>query len=719
MLPPVFCSRGRPKEALTDFMRNHTLKKLAGEPLLIVCALWPLALLAPHVPGLPRPSIQGLPWRQELLFALPLCLTLALYARRGLKSDSTTASADRLLVWTMLAAVAFTAWVWLSALWSANPSSAANLASQWSAYAIFFALSVWAASRPRASRLAFVMVAVVVWILGVSCAAETWMGAALTDGNLRADLKPLLRGSGGFGEMMAVAAPLFAALALYLRRPARAVTCGATAALAWLATLQSLERAPFVGGAAGLLMLFAVALFKRNCRPRHPARAFALAAVLAAVLASQWLPSFSAAGDSPAVSTTVARLQTNLKEDDSTRARLLFWGVGLEMLRANPLLGVGANNYESAFPEARARFAERHPDSALVAMNEHLLVVYAHNEYVQLAAELGAIGLALFMLFAAALACMFLRALRHPTKALPALGAGAGMLAFAISSGASASSFRYFGGGLLFFFAASVVARVAAASDAARAAARDSSLTPSSSFTLSPRARRVLLHSALAASFVVTCCAALRAAGTVLHGMAQSSTDPARAERLYKASLVADGWSAQTHFGYGVWLYARGRASDATPHLRFAAERGFNTSTCFAQLAAAEVESGDAQAAERTLALGVRVYPRSVFLRVRHALALEGLNRSGDAALEISAAELIDSRGARGWRQLIFNDIDAAVVAAKGDPAGVAMPGELQPSDAVFAVLEENERRFPESARTGWRERMRSIDAQMRSFKTQ
>lgn len=707
-------------------MRTRTLKKLAGEPILLVCALWPLVLLAPHVPGIPRPSIQGLPWRQELLFALPLCVSLALSARRGLKVNDSTTHANRLHVFTLLAAVLFTSWVWLSALWAVNPFSAENLASQWSAYTIFFALSVSAASSPRASRLAFVAVAAVVWILGISCAVETWVGAALTDGNLRADLKPLLRGSGGFGEMMAVAAPLFAALALYLRRPARAVTCGATAALAWLATLQSLERAPFVGGAVGLSTLFAVALLKRNCRPRRPVRAVALAAALAAVFASQWLPSFSAANASPAhTNTTVTRLQTSLKDDASARARFLFWGVGLEMIRANPLLGVGANNYEAAFPEARARFAERHPGSALVSMNEHLLVVYAHNEYLQLAAELGAVGLALFLLFASALAYTFLRALRHPTNALPALGAGAGMLAFAISSGASASSFRYFGGGLLFFFAASVVARVAASVKTARAESRESSLTsnssltPSPSFTFSPRARRVLLHSALAVSFVVTFGAALRAAGTVLHGMAQSSADPARAERLYKASLSADAWSAQTHFGYGAWLYARGRAAEAVPQLRYAAARGYNSSTCYARLAAAESEAGDSAAAERTLALAVRAYPRSIFLRVRHAQALEGSNRSAEAALEIAAAELIDSRSARGWRQLIFNDIDAAVEAARRDPAGVAMPGELQPEDAVFAVLQENERRFPESARAGWRAQMRTANAQMRSFKTQ
>src|ERR1700749_2548333 len=170
-------------------MRTQTLRQFAREPLLIVCALWPLALLAPHIPGLPRPSIQGLPWRQELLFALPLCLTLALSARRGFKSNNSVnsvARADRLHVWTLLAACAFTAWVWLSALWSVSPFSAANLASQWSAYTIFFALSVWAGSRPRASRLAFVTAGVVVWILGVSCAMESWGGAALPGGGPRA-----------------------------------------------------------------------------------------------------------------------------------------------------------------------------------------------------------------------------------------------------------------------------------------------------------------------------------------------------------------------------------------------------------------------------------------------------------------------------------------------------------------------------------------------------
>ena len=109
-------------------------------------------------------------------------------------------------------------------------------------------------------------------MLASSCAIESWFGAFLTDGNLRSDLKPILRGSGAFGEIMAMAAILFAGLALHVRRPSRALLCGVTALLAWLATLQSLERAPLLGAFAGFLLLIAVSAvgtlgnWRRLCR---------------------------------------------------------------------------------------------------------------------------------------------------------------------------------------------------------------------------------------------------------------------------------------------------------------------------------------------------------------------------------------------------------------------------------------------------------------------
>jgi len=68
---------------------------------------------------------------------------------------------------------------------------------------------------------------------------------------------------------------------------------------------------------------------------------------------------------------------------------------------------------------------------------------------------------------------------------------------------------------------------------------------------------------------------------------------------------------------------------------------------------------------------------------------------------------LIDACAARGWQQLIVNDIDAAYAAATHGP-DIALPGELVPEAAMFAVLHENERRFPGVAISGWRMKMRS-----------
>jgi tetratricopeptide (TPR) repeat protein len=204
---------------------------------------------------------------------------------------------------------------------------------------------------------------------------------------------------------------------------------------------------------------------------------------------------------------------------------------------------------------------------------------------------------------------------------------------------------------------------------------------------------------------------AMRAAGATLRGLAQSSADRGRAERLYRAALGWDASSAQAHYSFGSWLYAQGRAAESLPHLRYAVAGGLNSSLCYAQLAAAETLAGEAAAAVRTLAEAARAYPRSVFLRVRHAAALARAGRASEAEVEMRQALLLDSRAARGWHELIENDIDAAAAAARRDPA-VAPPGQLQPSEAVFVVLDEHERRSPGVARTGWRARVRSFNRQ-------
>jgi O-antigen ligase len=684
------------------------IKKIISEPLWTIGMLWPVVLVVPYLPGPPRPSLGGLSWRQEIVLALLLVVTLALMVKRRRTSlVDFSISLDRGSRALLVTATLFTLWILTSLLWSANPSSAAHFTFQWCAYLIFFVLIRTAAARPKVLRASIYSLGAVVWLLGICCLIETIGGAALTDHALRLTAKPLFRGFSGFSETMAVASTIFVGLAFEVRKSRRAALCGATALFAWMATLQALERAPILGALAGLLLITIGTIAMRRCRPRSFKRAGLLAFAFLFITALQVAPLTSRNGNSPGSATVLQRFQSTSITEPNAGVRLLFWAVGWEMFRSHPLLGVGANNYEVAFPWARAQFSESHKDSTLTELNEQLLTQYTHNEYVQILAELGAVGFLLFLLFCSALTLTFWRALRRSRRPLLALGSGAGLLAFAVSSGASAFSFRWLGSGLIFFFAAALVSHFASASNHPGIEAPLKRRPTKSSKTLIFAFRG--LAAALALSLLIFFWAGTQAANSVIHALAQTNRSPVEAEHLFLIALRCNPFDAATHYDYGSWLYQEKRVAEAVSHLRYAVMHGINTSTSYAFLAAAEEESGDLQAAERTLGYAAKVYPRSVFLLVRHAAALSRLGRREESEMEFSAALLLNSRAARGWYQLINFDIDAAFIAARQD-SGIAIPGELLPENAVYVVLKENERRLNISPTSGWRGRVRAID---------
>ncbi len=655
----------------------------------MIGAMWPLVLLTVHLPGIPKALVNLLPWRQELALALLLTLTLGFILVIG-RDTGRGVSATRNTLLPITLAALFVSWVLLSTAWATDRYQALHLGLQWLGYLTFFSLMTLAAGA-KAIRSSFITLAVVIWVLAIACAIESCFGAPLTDGSLRMDVKPLLRGSSAFGEITGAACILFAAFALHLNRGRAAFICGATAVAGWLATLQSLERAPLTGASAGLLLLFTGAFIKPS--KRLVWRLGSLTAAFALVLLLQALPSRLTNHDVP----TVTRLQQDLSTDANTRVRFLFWGVGLELVRSHPLLGVGANNYQIKYAEGRSQFSARYPNSPLVAMNDHLLTLYAHNEYVQMAAELGIIGLILFVLFSLALVTNFVQALKDRGQILPILGAGGAMLAFAISSGASASSFRALGGGLVFFFSAAIVCRSV---NKVNRSAYES--------------KKVCFHTKTLRFIGLSFCAVMaisagvfgaQAAGSMLQSVAERSADAATTEHYYRASLQVYPANTAAHFGYGLWLYSKGRPMESVPYLLHAVERGFNSSISYAYLAGAQESAGNLNEAERTLVTAVRVYPASVFLFVRHAAVLARNGRRADSEMIFSRALSLDPRAARGWQQLVENDIDAAYVAAKQD-GNIAPPVELHPEAAVFQVLQENEQRFP-GDHTGWRARMR------------
>jgi O-antigen ligase len=675
----------------------HKVVKAMKDPRWFIGVSWPLVLIVPYLPGIPRPSLGGLAWRQELTFATLLIGTLVFVFKRSRKADPANFSSRLQHSPLLVTGICFTVWTAASMLWAANPYSAAHYAFTWAAYLFFFVLMHFVAARPRAMRTSFYALGIVIWLLSLACLIEWLGGAALTDHALRSMVKPLFRGFSGFGETMAVAAPIFGALALSLRNRRLALLSGATSLMTWLVIIQAFQRAPILGAAVGLVVFGTGILFFKGCRPRNLTRVALLGGGLVIIGVLQ-LGIFAASPGED--TTTLQRLRAASTVDTSTRVRLLYWSVGLEMFRDHPLLGVGANNYEVAFPAARERFAATHSASSLVELNEQLLTQYAHNEYVQILAELGLVGIVLFGVFCLFLARNLWRALRYSEHPLLALGSGAGMLAFAISSGASAFSFRWFGSGLMFFFAAALVSHLGATASPKPEEQRIKLLQPNIS-------RRLTLAGAFAFAVAMFLGAGMQAINGVTHAWAQTAS-PSQAEGLYRWSLVFNPFDAASHFDYGSLLYHQRRYEDAVRHLRYAVEHGFNTSTSYAALAAAQEEAGDLASSERTLGIATRAYPHSIFILVRHAAALSRLGKGAEADKQFANALAIDSRAARGWYQLINFDIDVAFSAAQRD-SSLAKPGELKPETAIYVVLKENERRLNIPATSGWRGRVGAL----------
>jgi len=645
----------------------HTIRRFTRQPLWIIGSLWSVVLLAPYLPGLPLRYSGGLEWRQEFVLALLFCATLFFYLKRGRQARGRLLSVCRPDWLFTISLTAFVLWNAASMIWAASPISALRSAFVWGAYLLFFLLMRRVAAQPRLLRASLTILAILFLVTGISSVIGGF-GAPIS-----------LSRSIGLGEPQAIAVPMFTALALRLRRPRAALLCGATAILAWLTMLQTFERAPFIGATVALALLAILSIVRPQFRPRSWQRVLVVIAAFVCVTAFQMAPSF-VNQDTP--TTVLKRIGTTNSSDPNTQVRFLFWGIGLEMLRAHPLIGIGADSYQVAYADARAQFSARYATSPLINMNESLLAMRAHNEYVQILAELGLTGFALFAAFCLALGWAAWRALllaRSPL--LP--GAISGLLAFFISSGASSISFRWMGSGLLFFFAAALVSRFA--SDEARHTGMVVSVAPTV-------ARRAAV-AAFVFAFVMLCGMGAQAMNSYLHGASLASRDASVADHNYRLALRWNPFDAATHYNYGVWLYYQNRSNEAVPHLRYATAQGFNASICYAYLVNAETAARDGEGVEKTLSYAVGVYPRSVFLRTSYAAAIANTGNSEEAEREFQRALAIDPRAARGWWQLIRFDIDRATLAAQRDPQHVAMPGELLPEDCVFAVLRENKRR--------------------------
>ncbi|MBI2104133.1 MAG: O-antigen ligase family protein [Candidatus Omnitrophica bacterium] len=250
--------------------------------------------------------------------------------------------------------------------------------------------------------------------------------------------KTILRLSAMFGHS--------ASLAMYLVSWAPlAIAAGLAGGRRWRRWLFGL------GALAAVVLVFS--------RTRGGILGFACALPLMSWWLRSWIPAavgvaaaaLQVATVPPAVAEWAAAMPTLLHQFTEPE-RLMYWQAALRMVQAHPLIGVGVNTFVKAYPSYRVA---GDPYAALGP--------YAHNQYLQVAAELGLVGLAVFAGVLVRLGLALRRGLAarsgHPFEAAVAAGVGAGLVGYLILGGLESSLF-YGRGSLIFWTLAGLLVAV-------------------------------------------------------------------------------------------------------------------------------------------------------------------------------------------------------------------------------------------------------------------
>jgi|CXWL01.1.fsa_nt_gi O-antigen ligase len=615
---------------------------------------------------LPEPGIRvNHPFRVEFLFALCLLVFLITVFRRRTAFFDKPERTNGLV----LAGIgAFIGWSLISMGWAGSAGSVAHHTLIWMLYGAIFLIFSGVIRYDKGSGFPLTVFAAISVILGLLCIFDyaTTTDFAINEGPIRIRY-------GKYAEMLVTLSPLVWAGAIYAARRTTKTVLAAAAGLGWLTVMLSLSKGAFLAGIGGFVLFFLGSLIFSH-------RGFRKQIAIAALC---WLPLTvgtqvisSAFAPLPATADYITGAADPSRE--TSTMRLFTWGVSREMIAANLIVGVGADNFGLEFNKARKEFRLKNPDTPKAEIGEDYLVERAHNEPLQILAELGVIGIALFLVPFTVFAYYFAGSFRRNGFRLSPIGwaAIAGMSAFAASSMVSSFSFRSVQNGAVFFVVMAIaVSEISKPRDDARS-------TTSSRF--STLAYTFCLMAALATG--IYCFTKINAE---YHAYQSGQAESEQVSEKHLASALAfDSSYAGVYFAHALKAAHDKQPARSAEYYRAAITNGLGTAPIYAGLAKQQIAANDLAAADATYRESIGIYPRSVFLRISYAVFLEYQRRQNDAETHLITAAEINDRQANGWYELIRNGSMAAFQKAQKDNS-IAPPAELLPESAVRQFLDE------------------------------
>jgi O-antigen ligase len=612
------------------------------------------------------------PWRAELTASLIL-LGFLIWAHGNTGFRNYLADINRAELFAIiLPCSVFVTWSFVSAFFAGSWKSVMHHSLVWSIYLVFYIFIRFFLNRPAGRGILFLALAAVVWMIGLPAVFEYYT-AGISGGASSIGVR-----YSKYAEMLTALFPVIAAYSLKLK--GRSFWLGAaTMLLLWLFVISSLSRTAAGLYIIGTLMMAATIFAFR--RFRHYRLRFALlTALFIFVPALLHSTAYFTAGGVP----MLERMRDEATQE-SNNVRPFFSGIALEMFKANPLTGVGADNFGLEFNRYRGVYASANPGDRNLSIAEGEIAERAHNEYLQIAAELGIPGILIFACLLCGIAWMFFRAAKNRRKlSLSTFGALIGIFLFLASSAVTSYSFRLVQNGLAFFILLALAAKRLLSGAAAESPRK----------VLSPAAARLGFSAAIAACCLLAALSVSRAAAVWYVFDAESSLAADTAVPLFQTASMLDDQNASIHASRGAYMFRAGAYAEAAPHFRKGIDLGRATTTDYSYLASVQVLAGDKTAAAATLAEAVRIYPYSTFIRTRYAVLLKETAKTSESAKEFDIAMNINSRQAETWRTLIEDG--AAAASRKSFDNNLVQVMDLKPKSAIYAMLAEREILHPE-----------------------
>jgi len=634
-------------------------------------SLWPLVILTPVI-WFPQSSVlTGHPWKPELLLSVIIGIVIIL----GLIKNRELLFTFGSVPYINRAMFAFIIWSGISIFWAVSPNSPIHHSLVWTAYLLFFLLACFIAANDRLLRLSFYGFGIILSIVAANCVIETL-------------LRPTLNETFGFrygryAEIWAAALPLFLSFAIRLKGNHRLLALAVTSLL-WLGIFFSTSRGSLAAAVVGL-GIFGVLRLLANRSIKDTKKLVLAAAGLFILAVLTQLPALLVPSETRTA--TIVRAATSSETDPhnslAKNVRYLFWATGLEMAKAHPIIGVGADTYGLEFNNYKRVLALDPAKRPMIEKSENAMPERTHNEYLQIVAELGVIGGIIFLGFLVAVFYYGFLSIRRSVSSSENIlihAAFAGVVAFLMSSAYSSFSFRLVQNGVVFFFLLALMLRPLI---------KDKKEERSKTFS------RVISFAGLICCVGLAVFSGLKATSQYMVYAGEHGPDIETTSRNYINAKALDNANASADFSYALLLFNSKQYEQAAKEFRLSIDKGVYTATVYSYEISAYSLAGENDEALRAAQDAVSVFPYSVFLHTRYAVLLEKEGRFEMANEHYQLAESIEPEQALTWRILIKDGARPAAQAGR-EGKGVPLLVELYPQDGMYAVLAERGIRFPE-----------------------